>query len=172
MRAVLGLVARRQAGLWKDWRPWLALVVMALPAGMLLSQSAKRMADGSAVTIWMYANNWVWAQLGPGFRGDLARYMAVILVEYLTLSCWSWASGLALGFLSRRTLWINGSSFGLVLVFEALQVTRRQPSNSPVSSMTFYNSVFPLIVMAGLVLLPSLWGMKQGLRLATGRSNI
>jgi hypothetical protein len=34
---VLGLVVRRQAGFWNDWRPWLALVGLIGPVGILLS---------------------------------------------------------------------------------------------------------------------------------------
>ena len=33
--------------------------------------------------------------------------------------------------------------------------------------LTFYNVVFPLILRIGLVLLPALWGMQRGVRLAT-----
>jgi len=38
---VLGLVARRQAALWADWRPWLALVGVVLPIGVLLSHASR-----------------------------------------------------------------------------------------------------------------------------------
>ncbi len=34
---VLGLIARRQAALWNDWRPWVALAGVVAPLGMLLS---------------------------------------------------------------------------------------------------------------------------------------
>src|SRR5580658_7360526 len=34
---VFGLVLRRQAGLWKDFRPWLAGFVVALPSSYLLT---------------------------------------------------------------------------------------------------------------------------------------
>jgi hypothetical protein len=33
---VLGLVVRRQTGLWKSWRPWLAAFGLALPSSFLL----------------------------------------------------------------------------------------------------------------------------------------
>ena len=44
---ILGLVVRRQAALWADWRPWLGLVGLVVPLGMLLSIVSKGMADGS-----------------------------------------------------------------------------------------------------------------------------
>ena len=40
LSAVLGLVARRQATLWQDWRPWLGLLGSAVPLGLLLSLNA------------------------------------------------------------------------------------------------------------------------------------
>ena len=33
---VLGLVARRQAGVWRNWRPWLAAFGLAVPSSFLL----------------------------------------------------------------------------------------------------------------------------------------
>src|SRR5450755_1012275 len=51
LRDVLGLVIRRQATLWTDWRPWLTLVGLVLPLGMLLSIVSKSTADGTAVYI-------------------------------------------------------------------------------------------------------------------------
>ena len=36
LRGVLGLVLRRQAALWKDWRPWVILTALIFPVAMLL----------------------------------------------------------------------------------------------------------------------------------------
>ena len=48
-RQVLGLIARRQAGLWADWRPWLAVIAIVLPIGLMLSHATRWWADGNAV---------------------------------------------------------------------------------------------------------------------------
>jgi hypothetical protein len=166
LRGVLGLVVRRQAALWKDWRPWLALLVV--PLGMPLSLVSMRTSDHSAIYIWLYANNWDWAFLrNTGFRHDLAHFSAVVLVSYLTLICWSWTSGFLLGFLSRRAIQVNGTLFCLVLLladFLGAPPIRYFDNNAAVFALTFYRVMFPLIVQAVLVLLPSLWGMRQGLR--------
>ena len=42
---LLGLVARRQAALWKDWRPWLALIAIVVPLATVLSIGSKMAAD-------------------------------------------------------------------------------------------------------------------------------
>jgi hypothetical protein len=170
---VLGLVVRRQAGLWKDWRPWVALVAVA-PASMLLSRFSLHVADLTAIPIWMYVNNWDWGQLRTGFRIELANYAGRIFVQYLALGWCACVSGLALGFLSRRAVWANGVLFGLAVVLETVWGTpaRYHSSNSVVFSMTFYNTVFRLIVMATLALFPALWGMKVGLGLIGRRRNI
>ena len=91
---VLGLVVRRQSGLWKNWRPWATLVGLGAPLGILLSVVSRRMAGGTAIPIWMYVNNWTMVYLeSPGARSDLVNNFAGILKGYLLLACWSWATG-------------------------------------------------------------------------------
>jgi hypothetical protein len=180
LRGLLGLVLRRQTALWRNWRPWLALVGAVAPFGILLSLLSRRMAQSSAVTSWLYLNNWDWTYVrNTGFRLDFAHDVAVVLFEFLLLSCWSWSSGFVLGYISRRAIWINGALFCLVLVTvdllgmprflgRTLLLSRADDfsANAAVFAGAFYRQVFPLIVHTVLVLLPSLWGMRQGLRLA------
>src|SRR5579859_4550270 len=71
---VLGLVMRRQAILWAGWRPWLTLLGLILPLGMLLSIISRSTSDMSAVYVWLYVNNWDWALMtNPGFWHLLAE---------------------------------------------------------------------------------------------------
>jgi hypothetical protein len=46
---VLGLVVRRQAGLWADWQPWVSVLAIALPIGLMLSHAARWWADAYAI---------------------------------------------------------------------------------------------------------------------------
>ena len=125
LRDLVGLVVRRQTALWADWRPWLALVGLVAPLGLLLSVVARQWAERSATYAWLYVNNWTWAYLGsPGARQDLARYSTGFFVDYFTLCCWSWTSGFVLGSLSRRNTWVNGSVLCLVLFGELVAVDR------------------------------------------------
>lgn len=180
LRGLLGLVLRRHTALWRNWQPWLALVGAAAPLAILLSLASRRMAQSSAVTSWLYLNNWDWTYVrNTGFRLDFARDVAGVLFGFLLLSCWSWTSGFVLGYLSRRAIWINGALFCLVLVTvelwgmprflgRSLLLSRADnfSANAVVFEAAFYRQVFPLIVHTVLVLLPSLLGMRQGLRLA------
>jgi hypothetical protein len=181
LRDMLGLVVRRQAALWTDWRPWLTLVGLVVPLGMLLSIVSRTTADHSAIYIWMYAHWWDWAFLGnPGPRADFAHDVAVVFVEYMTLACWSWTSGFVLGSASRRILQINGVLFCVMLLLGAVLGAPRYFSyyrhyvhaellpdpNAAVFAGTFYRVLFPLIAQVVLVAVPSLWGMRQGLRVA------
>jgi hypothetical protein len=167
LRGVLGLVVRRQAALWKHWRPWLALLIV--PLGMPLGLVSMRTADHSAIYIWLYANNWDWAFLAnAGFRHDLVRFSAIVLASWLTLICCSWTSGLLLASLSRRAIPVNGALFCLVLLsanFLGARPMRYFDNNAAVFALTFYRLMFPPLVQLVLVLLPSLWGMRQGFRL-------
>jgi hypothetical protein len=183
LRGLLGLVLRRQLELWKDWRPWLALLGLVIPLGMLLSWVSRMMADGSAIYAWMYLNNWTWTYVtNAGARIDLIRYGADISLHYLALVSWAWTGGFLLGSLSRRAIQINVSLFCLVLLLgELLRAPRdlghwiilprplghTDRVHGGVYSLVFYSVMFPLIIQMVLVVLPALWGVRGGLRLET-----
>ena len=157
---VLGLVVRRQAAFWMDWRPWLALLGVVAPLGFLLSLVSSWWANGSAIYAWLYVNNWTWAYLqSPGSRRDLVEISANFFVLCATLFCWSWTSGFVLGSLSRRTMWVTGTLFCLVVLTLVTTTTGRNPFNAAVFTLTFYSVLFPWIMRIALVVLPALWGM-------------
>jgi hypothetical protein len=166
---LLGLVMRRQAALWKDWQPWLALLGLVAPLGMLLSLVSRWWADGSAIYSYIYIENWTWWYLAsPGARSDLAHTIARFLTDYLALVGWSWTIGFVLGSLSRCTVWLNAIVFYLVLFAGTLGSTTsaRNPMNDGIFSLAFYSVVFPLALRTALVVVPSLCGMHKGIRLA------
>jgi len=169
LRDVLGLVVRRQAALWKDWRPWLTLVAVVVPAGMLLSLFSRFVADDSATYIWLYVNNWTWGYLAPGFRSDIVGYITGIFMEYLLLGCWSWTTGLVLGVPSRRFIWINGSLFCFLLLLGEFPGSFgiHFAGNDGPFSLTFYRVIFPMILQTALVLFPSIWGIHRSFKLAS-----
>ncbi len=183
LRGLLGLVLRRQVDLWTDWRPWLALLGLVIPLGLLLSLVSRMTADGSAIYAWMYLNNWTWTYVtNAGARTDLIRYGADISLHYLALVSWAWTGGFLLGSLSRRTIQANVSLFCMVLFLGELLCAPRDlghwiilprplghtdRDHDGVYSLLFYSVMFPLIVQVVLVLLPALWGTRQGLRLYT-----
>jgi len=178
LRDVLGLVLRRQAAVWMHWKPWLTLVCLIVPLSMLLSLASRRVADESAVYIWMYAHNWNWDLLkNAGFWYEFAHVAWIVLLEYMTLACLSWTGGFALGSASRRMAQINSVLFCLMLLFGVVLGAplylayyarylqhvfglHRFAGRDPVLTATFYR-IFPLIVQAVLVVVPSLWGLRQ-----------
>lgn len=179
LRDLMGLVIRRQAALWNDWRPWLTLAGLILPLGMLLSIVSTVTAGVSATYIWLYANNWDWALLqNAGFWYVLADSVTPAFMSCLTLVCWSWTAGFVLGSITHRIVPVYGVLFCLALVFGGLggapqylaylfQRPLLRDESDPVSALVFYRQILPLIVQAVLVAAPSLLGMRQG---ATGRS--
>jgi hypothetical protein len=174
---LLGLVIRRQAALWKGWRPWLTLVGLILPLAIMLSIVARVTASMSATYIWLYANNWDWALLqNSGFWYVLADSVTPAVVSCLTLVCWSWTAGFVLGSVTRRMIPTYAVLFCLALVFGGLvgapkylaylfhsfQRPLSPDESDPISALVFYRQMFPLIVQAVLVAVPSLRGMRQG----------
>jgi hypothetical protein len=152
---LLGLVARRQAALWKDWRPWLALAGVVGPIALLLIDFYLSLGRGSDLVdlhLWMIYGviDQTGLTAGPVI-GPLVCYS-------LLLVTWSGTSGFALGSLSRRTIWVNGPLFcGLFwLLFSDVLSAAVPPKLSTV-----------LLVSTALFLLPFIWGVHQGLRLGT-----
>ena len=180
---VLGLALRRQSALWTDCRPWLILLGLVLPLGVLLCLISRQDADRSAIYLWLYGNNWdtsLWSN--PGFRHELARHTGTILAANFNLFCWSWSGGFLLGSVSRRSLPVQSIFFVLFVLFGAFlgapprhfghglfYRARDFSNNAAVFDLAFYGVVFPLILRFALVLGPSVWGMWQAERLAIGR---
>lgn len=177
---VLGLVARRSAAMWKEWRPWLVLAGLAIPLGIIFHWVSKRIAYRSAIYFWLYANNWDWTHLEPGFRQDLAHYGAAILIEYAILFWLSWSGGFILGSVARRSLPLQLLSFGFVLFFAGslswpsqdftgkLLTARHFSVNAAVFTSPFYREMLPVLLQLSLVVLPAAWA-AHGRRGVSGR---
>ncbi|HEY6329333.1 MAG TPA: hypothetical protein VI756_08345 [Blastocatellia bacterium] len=94
--ALFGLVVRRQAALWWDWRPWVAGAGLALPASFLLmgvslsvAVSVERLVPGNA----------------SGHQTPGTQALLPLVAQLAMLVIWSWTGGFAVGLLSRRTIW-------------------------------------------------------------------
>jgi hypothetical protein len=173
---VLGLFARRQAALWKDWRPWLVLVGLVVPLAWLLSINSRLAAGASAVYFWSYLNNWDWSLLKyVGFWYILRDSILAVLMQSVVLVCWSWSAGFLLGSVSRRIMPANGVLFCVLsivgqvlcvspyLAYGYRQFTHRPlpDAHQPISALLFYREVFPVIVQAVFVIVPVLWAMRR-----------
>lgn len=181
LRDMLGVIARRQAVLWLGWRPWLILLFLVIPFGVLLSYTAQRIAESSAIYIWLYANNWHWAYLGnPGFWAEFAHVALVISISLLTLVCWAWSTGFVLGRVSGRfrfqsvflfcPLLFSAELLGAVpgnVLRPFFLTARHVQGNNVVFAVRFYGTWFPLLAQIGLVAAPVLWGVRQNFRAAT-----
>jgi hypothetical protein len=82
---VSGLIVRRQALLWKSWRPWLASFGLALPASFLLMGFS----------------------LGVTRSFQHTGEMPLLAVRILLLGAWAWTGGYVVASLSKRTLWMS-----------------------------------------------------------------
>jgi hypothetical protein len=139
---ILGLVARRQAGHWKNWRPWLAAFGLALPCSFALmgfSLSVSRSyLDLIGPTIFKATG----ITLGHGFF--------LLFCNFLLLGAWSWTGGFVIGSLSRRTLWVSAALSFLPCLFCLARF--RIDSLSRLSLLLF--------------LPPAILGVQRGLRIA------
>ena len=119
--SMLGLIARRQLQPWLSWRPWLAMLAVTLPAGVLLSHIANGLAASNSVYFWMYASNWTPTYLRPGWLwSELMPEIGSLLFSWFVLVCWSWTAGLVIASVSRIHNWINAGLIALVLFTAAM----------------------------------------------------
>jgi hypothetical protein len=112
---VLGLFVRRQAALWINWRPWVGLLFLAVPLGIVFSVVSKLLAYGSAIYLWLYTNYWTPTILGnAASRHDFLRYVGSTLLNYGMIAGAAWICGFALGFVCCRSLPLNAVLFGVI----------------------------------------------------------
>ena len=157
---VLGLVARRQAALWADWRPWLALVGVVLPIGVLLSHASRSWADSTALDISLYVRLWEWSYLQyPGWRHELFWSFESIALSAAALSVWSWTCGYMLASVSRRTVWVTAIMLALVVFLATLGTSTVARITHDKFAGHFYGVVLPRLFRAAFVMLPVLWGI-------------
>jgi hypothetical protein len=101
MLDVFGLVFRRQAGLWRDPRPWLAAFLVALPSTYLLMTASLSVS----CTYQRLVNHKVFVGHWPtGHEG-----FPLLLCHIFLLIAWSWSAGYTVGSVSRRTIWASAA---------------------------------------------------------------
>jgi hypothetical protein len=137
---VLGLIVRRQAMVWKGWRPWLAGFGVAFPSGFLLM--------GVSLSVsWSY-QRLLCPELLKAASLNLESGFMVFLWQALLLAGWAWTGGFVVGSTSRRTLWAS-----MLLCYAPCLFCL---SRFRIESL----SRFCLL----LFLLPAIWGVRRGLR--------
>jgi hypothetical protein len=170
---VLGLVARRQAALWSDWRPWIAVIAIVVPIGLMLSYATRWWADAYAIDIQIYTQLWDISYLKyPGWPRELALVFWSGTISAAALAGWSWACGYVLASLSRRTVWTAIALFALILFLGTLGTATIARANAGAFAGHFFGVVFPRLIRFCLVMLPALWGMHCFQRASVSRRTL
>ncbi len=137
---IIGLVIRRQALLWKGWRPWLSVFVFGVPCTVLLMSVSISVTCTFDRLMGLKLSHWA----PTGHEG-----FALLLCHIFLLIAWSWATGFTLGSLSPKTLWLN-ASLGMFLAFSCA---------THMLNMLAVSQFAPF-----LFLLPVIWGVRHGIR--------
>jgi hypothetical protein len=168
LREVAGLILRRQAAPWFAFEPWLALLTVVIPIGVLLSYASRSWAEGAAENILLYGRLWDFSYLAnPGWRADLISVATRMAAAWLALIGWSWTSGFVLSRLSRSTVWLTVVMLCVVVVMatsgtNTIAHLHRHHEPSLHHHITF--TVFPRLLRMFLVMLPLVWGARWGAR--------
>jgi hypothetical protein len=164
---IAGLAVRRQLSALAAPGPWVALVVIALPVGALLSHVTRWWADGDAVYLHAYVAGFSWTYVeNPGSRRDLVELASRLITQAAALALWAWTTGVALRLLSRRAVWVVSFVFALTIFAATLGTTTSafEPWQRPRGESHFYGVVLPRLVRAGLVLVPLAAGARAARR--------
>ncbi len=97
---IADLVLRRQAGLWRNWRPWVAAFGVSVPTSFMLM--------GDSVIVW--SGGVKLAGAGAAYQ-PFAPEIEILAVQSLLLVGWSWTCGYLVGSISRRTVWFSIISY-------------------------------------------------------------
>ena len=166
LREITGLVARRQLAVWAEPGPWIALLAISLPVGVLLSHVTRWWSDASAIYIRLYVERFSWVYMrNPGSRQEMTELAVGCALGTAALFAWSWTAGFSLATLSRRALWLTGGLFALALFAGTLgSTTTARAGFHGVVATHFYGLVLPRLFRVGLVLLPALLGARAAAR--------
>jgi hypothetical protein len=138
--AVLGLVLRREAKVWKNSRPWIAAFGLSLPCSFLLM--------GASLSVSRALQNILASSHGLVGHPSGSPWLSAIS-QVLLLVGWSWTGAFVVGSVSRRTLWVS-TVFCLLPCLFCLSRFRVE-------------SLSPFCLL--LFLLPAVWGASDGLRI-------
>jgi hypothetical protein len=160
LREVVGFLLRRQAALWLEWRPWAALVTIAIPLGFLLSVTSRWFADGTAFHLSLYSRTGDWAYLAiPGWRRDFLASAATATLMWLALAAWSWTAGFALSRVSRRAWWSVSALFASTVVLGTLASTTTGAQGYPEAHFRPIGLYLTGVMRMLVVVLPALYGI-------------
>ena len=163
LRDVLGLIVRRQIGLWTGWQPWLAHSGIACLAGLPLSRIASRLNVDLGQQLMAYYT------YGVHFGTLLTpqQDMAWLLCLAIALLLWSWTCGFVLGSLSGRAVWLTWSVFYLMVLDSALVrfiLSGNLILRDPQPLRLLMAATLPLNPATFLFSLSALWGAFMGVR--------
>ncbi|HYZ83122.1 MAG TPA: hypothetical protein VE621_01895 [Bryobacteraceae bacterium] len=99
--SVTGLILRRQASLWRNWRPWLAAFGLAVPCSFLLMGLSFSIAGSYQLLTGSTMRRATAYTVEPG--------LLMLLCNIGLLAAWSWTGGFAVGTISRRTTWVSAT---------------------------------------------------------------
>jgi hypothetical protein len=165
-RDVLSVILWRQWQAWVTSGPWLALLLVVLPLGFVLSLVSRYWAARMSLYLWLYGQNWTAGYLASrGAWLDLLGVIAATGTDMTALVLWSWTIGCVLALLSRRASGVNGLLFA-TMVFAGTGGTTTigiaNPTNAAVFSSAFYRIGVPFAARVLLVMVPLWRGMRAG----------
>ncbi|HEV8395948.1 MAG TPA: hypothetical protein VGQ37_16825 [Vicinamibacterales bacterium] len=168
LRHVAGLVLRRQFHHTCSMAGLIGIFVLALPAGIALSERGTHWAAGAGVYLWSYLDagsveslrRTIWAT-GSATGADIVAW---VLLNAVTLAVWSCAAGWALGLFARRGIWMSVIAFyGIVLLNSSIRHGIGILPGHPAFAAFGVVAAATAVHGALLVIAPALYGLRWSL---------
>lgn len=160
IRDLLGLIFRRQTGLWMAWRPWVGLFGISGLVGVTLSRIVFRFNADLGLQLAVYSRYGVRYESGLTAQEDIAAALSLAVA----LLVWSWTCGFVLGSLSGRAAWLTWLVFYFAVLDSAwariVLSGKTIPSVVPMPQF-FISATVPFLI---LFCLPALYGALLGAR--------
>jgi hypothetical protein len=157
LRELLGLVARRQAAGWKNWRQWCVLL-LATGMGLKLMRQSAPLIHMSAVYAWMYLANWRMADVGnSGFWRLMLQESGQILLAGLLPMAGSLVAGVVIGMaVARRNAVAAGAVAGAALTVANFANVPQDPVLGP----AFVRALYAFLMLVAVILFPAACGLR------------
>jgi hypothetical protein len=172
---LLDLVIRRNLDRLLDLRRCMILVLVVFPIGLALSVVAVRVADETAIYLWLYAENWSAGLIHlPAYWRGMADLLPSVLTQFLVLSSLSFGAGIMVGIASPRVprfgaavpiclLLLSGFErvpAALGFIFD-ISRGRDYFGSTAVFSNAFCRSAYPELIVLLFAVLPFLLGVRK-----------
>jgi hypothetical protein len=141
-RELLVLVLYRQLSWWRKWKPWLVLLCVVAPNGIVLSTISRSISGYVVMQLWTRSHSGEWFHTALSGRHSLVAVLCICSAIALE----AWCSGFAVAALSPATLFTSATVFLSLWLFQVLEWPIRSSTAWYALAATFVLMIVPMVL--------------------------